>query len=120
MSLNETFRALNKRLRTMLLATALLIVPGIGQFMAIRDLNTIGHDSDLAVLFMVVAIFAVPTSLILSSAIIATVRREWRQHQRLVILGILNIIISLNLIWFFFGACSWAQVFGLVLRTCHR
>ncbi len=119
MALRDRLLSLNKRLRVMLLCTALLIVPGIGQFVAIRDLGVTGRESDLAVFFAVVAIFVVPTVLILSTAILLTVRRQWREHQRLIALGATNLFIALNITWFFAHPCSWAQVFGLVLRICH-
>jgi hypothetical protein len=112
-------RTMNKRLRLMLLATVLLLAPGIGQFVTIHDLNTIGHASQLALLFAVAGLFLIPTSLILTGVITFTTRREWRQHERLMILGALNALIAANLIWFFFGPCSWAQIFGLALQTCR-
>jgi hypothetical protein len=118
MNLAATFRTMDKRLRTMLIATALLVVPQVGQFVAIRDLNTAGHMSDLALLFMIVAIAVIPTSLILTGAIVAVVRRQLREHERLVILGAINTLIALNLIWFFVDQCGWSRVFGLTLRVC--
>jgi hypothetical protein len=119
MVLIDSVRRMNKRLRVMLIATALLIVPQIGQFAAIRDLNLTGHESNLAILFQMASVFFLPTSIILSGAILATIRKNWREHQNLVILGLVNIVISINLIWFFVSACSWAMVFGLYLHTCH-
>jgi putative Mn2+ efflux pump MntP len=113
-----TVRTMDKRLRLMLLSTALLLVPGIGQFVHIRDLNTAGRASDLALVFAFAVIFIIPTTLIFSGVIIATIHRHWRRHQRLAILGALNIFIGLNLIWFFLHACSWAHIFGINIRTC--
>ena len=118
MDLATRFTRLEKRLRVMLIATARLFVPQIGQFIAIRDLNLDGQLSNLAVVFMFATIFLVPTSVILTYAIITTVRKQWREHERLIILGALNAIIALNLTWFFVHPCSWAQVFGLTLTTC--
>jgi hypothetical protein len=118
MSLIANIRTMDKRLRVMLIATALLLVPGIGQFVTIRDLNTAGHPSALALLFAVFGIFAIPTSLILSGVIVYTVRHSWREHERLVILGVLNLLLILNLAWFFAHACSWAKIFGIALKTC--
>lgn len=112
-------RALDKRLRIMLIATALLFVPGVGQFVAIRDLNTIGHIGDLGLVFMFVAILVVPTSLILSGATLAVIAKSWRQHERAGILGLLNISLCLNLAWFFIHPCSWANISGVMLRTCQ-
>jgi uncharacterized membrane protein YozB (DUF420 family) len=107
------------RLRVMVLATALLVVPQIGQFAAIRDINLNGHESNLTLLFMVAAIFLVPTSLILTIAIAATVRKSWREHQNLLILGAVNLVLCLSITWFFFSQCGWATVFGIALRSCH-
>lgn len=118
MSFIAAVRTMDKRLRLMLLSTALLLVPGIGQLVHIRDLNTAGRASDLALVFAFAGIFIVPTALILSGVVIATIRKSWRNHQRLVILGALNIFISLNLIWFFLHACSWAHMFGISIRAC--
>jgi len=119
MSLTETFRTMEKRLRLMLLSTALLLVPQIGQFITVRDLNTAGRPSDLAVLFQVVGLFLIPTSLIFTGVIMYTNRAKWREHERLMILGVLNLIIILNLAWFFIAPCMWSQVFGLALKSCH-
>src|ERR1035437_1428167 len=96
MNLIARVRAMDRRLRVMLIATALLIVPQIGQFIAIRDINTSGHESTVAVLFMFATIFFVPTSLILTVAIIATIRRSWRSHERLALLGAINLLLVLS------------------------
>jgi hypothetical protein len=119
MNLTATVRTMDKRLRTMLLSTALLLVPGIGQFVALHDLATQGKLSGLAVLFAITAIFFVPTSLILTTAIIAVVRKDWRRHEKLVILGGLNALLAINITWFFIHACSWAQVFGMTIQSCR-
>jgi hypothetical protein len=119
MSLLENLRTMDRRLRLMLGATVLLLVPQIGQFIAIRDINFTGHESNLAVLFMVIGIFIVPTSLILTAAILFIVRKNWRSQQRLCILGLVNLLLIGSITWFFLGQCSWASVFGLVLRSCR-
>ena len=119
MTLIEHIRTMDGRLRVMLIATALLVVPQIGQFAAIRDININGHESNLTLLFMVAAVFLVPTSLILTSVIAATAGKSWREHKNLLILGSVNLIISLSIIWFFFGQCSWADVFGIAIRSCR-
>lgn len=119
MNFIDGVRRMNKRLRVMLIATALLIVPQIGQFVAIRDLNFSGHESNLAILFMMASVFFLPTSIILTGAILSTIRKNWTEHQDLLILGLVNVVITINLIWFFVSACSWATVFGLYLHTCH-
>jgi predicted permease len=119
MSFTDTIRTMDKRLRLMLLATVLLIVPTIGQFITIRDLNTAGQASPLALLFSMLAVFIIPTSAILTGVILYLIRANWRHHERLAILGVLNLIIMLNLLWFFFAQCSWSQVFGISLKVCQ-
>jgi hypothetical protein len=110
---------MDKRLRLLLLSTALLLVPTIGQLIAVRDLNTSGRLSDLAFLFQLVGIFFVPTSIILTAAIFMVIRKRWREHERLAILCGLNALIAINLVWFAVHSCSWAQVFGMALKTCR-
>jgi hypothetical protein len=116
--LRHRFRTMDKRLRLMLLSTALLAVVGIGQFMGLHDLGTGGKVSDVTFLFMVAGVFFVPTAIILTSVILYTIRGHLREHEKLALLGGLNLLLSVNLIWFFVSACSWASVFGLVLKSC--
>jgi hypothetical protein len=108
-----------RQLRVMLLATGLLLVPQVGQFVAVRDYNTVGHMGAAALLFAMAGVFIVPTSLILTVAIIWAVYHWWRSHERLIVLGVLNLIIILNLVWFFIAPCTWSQVFGLALKICR-
>jgi len=119
----ETLEARTRRgvrqLRLMLVATALLLVPQVGQFLAVHDLNVYGRVSDLTFLFQYAALFLIPTSLIVTTAIAWTVRRHWRRHERLLILAGINTLIALNLIWFLVDNCSWSQVFGLALKVCR-
>jgi hypothetical protein len=119
MNLPNYIRTMDRRLRLMLISTALLIIPIIGQFVAIGSINKTGHESNLAVFFMFAAIFIVPTSLIFSAAIVAVVRRQWREHLLLLTLATVNLLIIVNVTWFFIDQCSWTQAFGLALRTCH-
>lgn len=111
---------MDKRLRATLIATALLIAPGIGQFVALHDLATSGQLSAVAFLFELTSIFFIPTSLIVSAAVFMVARKNWRQNEKLIILCGINVLIALNLIWFIFYPCTWAQVFGLVLKACHQ
>jgi hypothetical protein len=120
MSFVSSVRNLEKNLRVVLIATALLIVPQIGQFIAIASINSTGHMSDLAIFFEFAAVLVVPTSVILTGVILALLRQNWREHERIFILGFINLLIALNLTWFFVDQCSWSQVFGLALRGCHR
>ena len=119
MTLVNNIRTMDRRLRIMLVATALLVVPQIGQFSSIRDINFHGHDSNLTLLFMFLTVFLVPTSLILTGVLLATIRHTWREHQNLLILGAVNLLICASLVWFFFGQCSWSAVFGIALKSCH-
>jgi hypothetical protein len=116
--LRERWRTMDKRLRLLLLSTALLAVVGIGQFVGLHDLGTTGKLSSVAFLFMVAGIFFVPTAMILSGVILYTIRRQWREHEQLVVLGALNLVLGLNLVWFFLSACTWAGALGLVLKGC--
>jgi uncharacterized membrane protein YozB (DUF420 family) len=93
-------RAMDKRLRVMLIATALLILPQIGQFISWGDAARGGGDGDLAIFFKFAAIFIVPTSLILSAAIVMGVRRTWRRHRAIMLLGTINALIALNIVWY--------------------
>lgn len=119
-SLTATIRTMDKRLRLLLLATGLLIVPTIGQFSLIRDLNTGDTSSALTLLLNLSGVFFIPTSAILAGVILYLIRTDWRQYERLAILGAVNIIIILNLIWFDFAMCSWSQVFGITIKTCQQ
>jgi hypothetical protein len=100
MNIITRVRAMDKQLRVMLIATALLLLPQFGKFISGGDLSKNGREGDLAIFFKFAAIFIVPTSLILSAAIMAGVRRQWRTRPTLVILGIINILIGCNIIWF--------------------
>ena len=103
----------------MIAATVLLLVPQLGQFLAVHDINTAGHVSDLTLLFQLTSLFFIPTSLILTGAIVWAVRRWWRNHEPLMILAGINTLIAINLILFFINPCFWSQVFGLALKGCH-
>lgn len=107
-----------RQLRFMVISTGLLLLCSIGQVIAIHDLNSSGKLSGLALVFKFAGIFLVPTAVILTGAIMLVLRRKWREHERIMILGLLNLLIALNLVWFFVSACTWSQVFGLALRTC--
>jgi hypothetical protein len=107
-----------RQLRFMLISTGLLLLCSAGQFIAIHDLNTAGKLSGLALVFKFASIFLVPTAVILTGAIMLVLRRTWREHERIMILGLLNLLIALNLVWFFLSACTWSQVFGLRLHVC--
>jgi hypothetical protein len=111
---------MDKRLRVVLIATGILIIPQIGLFMAVRDLNTSGHTSPLAFLFLIIGVFTVPTSVILSGAIVASVWRKWREHQPIVMLGVVNTLIALNIIVFVANQCVWAAVFNVGIKSCIR
>lgn len=111
-------RSLEPRLRVMLIATACLIVPQIGQISVISSTNATGKESGLAFAFMFASIFFISTSVILSSVIMWTMRREWQDHRPIMLLGSLNLLLAINFIWFFFSPCGWTQTFGIVLRGC--
>ena len=112
-------RLSTRQLRMMIAATVLLLVPQLGQFLAVHDINTAGHVSDLTLLFQLTSLFFIPTSLILTGAIVWAVRHWWRNHEPLMILAGINTLIAINLILFFINPCFWSQVFGLALKGCH-
>ena len=115
----ERVRTMDKRLRLMVIATLLLLIPGIGQFIALHDLATTKQLSPLALLFAFSALAIIPTSLILTGAILYLIRRHWGRHEKLAILGLLNLLLVVNLTWFFVHACSWGMVFGVNLTACR-
>lgn len=100
MNIINLVRTMDKTLRVMLIASALLLLPVIGQFMSWADMARDGRYSDLAIFFRFTAIFIVPTSLILSVAILSGIRTNWREHLALTILGVLNMLVALSVIWF--------------------
>lgn len=102
MNLITRVRTMDKQLRMMLIATFLLLLPQIGQFIAIADVTKSGRPGALAIFFEFAAIFIVPTSLILTAAIVYGLRRQWRSHIGIMLLGLLNFIIAANIIWFIF------------------
>lgn len=110
---------MDKRLRVLVIATGLLILPQIGQFISLADLARGARPSDLAVFFQFAAIFIVPTSLILTAVIIYTHRQDWRQYRPLMMLGAMNILLAINITWFLFEPCGWAQAVGLGLKSCR-
>jgi hypothetical protein len=107
-----------RQLRFLLISTGLLLLCTVGQVIAIHDLNSSGKLSGLALIFKFASIFLVPTAVILTGAIMLVLRRTWRKHERIMILGLINLLIALNLVWFFVSSCTWSQVFGLALRSC--
>jgi hypothetical protein len=119
MNLLSSFRHAEPRLRVTLIATALLIVPQIGQFVAMRDINATGHDSGIGILFDMAMVFLVPTSVILSGVILYTVRHHLREQRPLVTLAALNLLLAGSIIWFFATPCGWAHAFALTLRGCR-
>lgn len=115
MSLATRVRELDKRLRVMLIATTLLVVPQIGQFVAISDLHRTGSLGTLAFFFMASAIFILPTSAILTLGVIFPLRHKLKIHEPLILLGSLNLLIVLSITWFFLTPCNWASAVGLIV-----
>jgi hypothetical protein len=68
---------------------------------------------------MMIGVFTIPTSLILSTAIFYVVRRHTHEQAPILLLAALNLLIVINLIWFTAHPCSWTHIFGVALRTCH-
>lgn len=113
-------RPLPRRLlRLMLIATGLAVVSLLGQLLAIHGLGTKGQISSVAVLLEMAGIFFIPTSVILTAAIVWSVRKSWRNHLLLLAIASLNLLIALNFAWFLVGNCSWAHTFGIYLENCQ-
>jgi hypothetical protein len=108
-----------RRLRLTLIATALAAVSLLGQILAIHGLSAKGQISSVALILEMAGIFFIPTSLILSAAIIWTARKSLRNQLPLLLLAAINIVIALNFAWFIVGNCSWAHTFGIVLESCQ-
>lgn len=119
MSFIERVRTMDKRLRVTLVATALLCVPQIGQFVAIRGLNVDHRQSAIALLLAMAGIFIIPTSLILTLAVAYSYRKTWRSEQTIMLLAALNLLLALSLAWFAVDQCSWSRVFGMSLYGCR-
>jgi len=109
---------MDKRLRVMVIATALLFVPQVGQFVAIRSLNVSHHQSAIALLLAMTGIFIVPTSLILTASVAYSYRATWREHRPIMLLALFNVIIAISLAWFTVDQCGWSQVAGIGLYGC--
>jgi hypothetical protein len=118
MNVVTTLRTMDKRLRLALICTALLLIPQVGQFVGIADLNHSGKLGNLALFFAFATIFIVPTVAILSGAIMYSHRADWREHKPIMLLGGLNLLLCLSLAWFFLHPCSWAAAVGSTLGGC--
>lgn len=112
-------RNLDKRLRLLVISTGLLLLPQIGQFISLADLAKGHRVSDLAIFFQFAAIFIVPTSLILTGAVLYTYRQTWRDHRPALLLGAMNLLLAINITWFLIEPCSWATAVGLGLTACR-
>ena len=89
--------------RAMLTASALAMVSLVGQFLAARDLKASGHATSIALVLEMAGIFFVPTSVIISGAIVWSFRRTWRQHLLFYLLASLNLAIGFSFAWFIFA-----------------
>jgi hypothetical protein len=99
--ITEYVRGMDKRLRISLIVTALLGIPLTGQSVSVSDIKHTGHLGDLALFFTFAAIFIVPTALILTVAVLSTIRNNLLHHRLLVFLGVLNILVALDITWYF-------------------
>ena len=97
-------RTMDKRLRVVAISTALLVLPEIGHYISLGDIQRTGRLGDLALFFMFAAIFIVPTSLILTAAVLVSVRRKLRRHSAITMLSVLNVVLAADIVWFFFTA----------------
>jgi len=109
---------MDKRLRLVLLGTFLLMLLEAGQLFIIAERN-LGNASDNASFtFAFVYLFFIPTSLILSGAVMWTLRNSRQEHKPLFLLGAINLLLAIQLGWFAIDPCSWGMILGLRLSGC--
>jgi hypothetical protein len=84
----------------MFTASALAAVTLVGQLLAAHDLAGKGRVSTVAFLIEMAGIFFIPTSVILSAAIVWAVHKSWRRHLPFLVLAAINFAIALNFAWF--------------------
>jgi hypothetical protein len=109
---------MDKRLRLVLLGTFLLLLLQAGQLLIIAERNLGNSTSNGAFTFAFVCLFFIPTSLILTGAVMWLLRGSRQEHKPLYLLGLINILLALQLSWFAVDPCSWAMILGLHLSGC--
>ena len=80
---------MDKRLRLLILATALALAPQAG------------YGGPFATLFAIMAVFFIPTSVTLTAAILYTIRTSWREHPGFILLSVLNLVLAATAVWHF-------------------
>ncbi len=111
-------RTMDKRLRLALIGTVLLIVLQAGEFLIIAERNQGSDTAMISFTFSFVSLFFIPTSLILTGAVLYLVRHQRNESKPLFLLGLINVLLAVQLAWFAVHPCSWAAVFGLRLAGC--
>jgi len=109
---------MDKRLRLVLLGTFLLALLQGGELFIIAERNFGTATSNAAFTFAFVCLFFIPTSLILTGAVMWVQRSARQEHKLLYLLGIVNILLAVQLSWFAVHPCSWGMVLGLRLSGC--
>ena len=84
----------------MLTATGLAGVSFIGTLLAAHDLSSNGKVSTVAFLLEMAGIFFIPTSVLLSAAIVWAFHKSWRTHWPFLLLSAFNFAIALAFAWF--------------------
>lgn len=116
----EYIRRMDKRLRATLLATVLLLVPQIGQFVTIRALNVAHRGSSIGLLLEMVGVFLIPTSFIVTSAVVWSYRGQLRKHQPILLLAALNFLLIVSMVGYLVSPCIWSEVVAIQLHGCVR
>jgi len=109
---------MDKRLRLVLLGTFLLVMLQAGQLFIIAERNLGNATSTFSFTFAFVCLFFIPTSLILTGAVMWLLRGVRQEHKPLFMLGIINIALAVQLGWFAGHPCSWGLILGLHLSGC--
>jgi hypothetical protein len=88
MSIINYARTMDKSLRVMLIATSFLVVIQIGQF-----------DNRLEIVFNFLALFFIPTAVILSAALLISMIQGGRRRLGLLLLGGFNLFLAIALLF---------------------
>lgn len=118
MKLTSRLWAMDKRLRLVFLGTFLLMMLQAGQLFIIAERNLGNATSISSFTFAFVCLFFIPTSLILTGAVMWTLRSERQEHKPLFLLGVINGLLAVQLSWFAVHPCSWGMILGLHLSGC--
>ena len=109
---------IDKRLRLVLIATALLLLLQGAQILIVAQRNLGDSTTNQGFTFAFACLFLIPTSLILTGTVLWLLRRERSDFKPLFLLGAVNVLLAVQLGWFAVHPCSWAAGLGLRLAGC--